>query len=64
MKVLDLLEENEFPGSALVRLGFGPISSYAQHKGKWKGEIQGLLKREPYELRVQIYQVSIVCFAR
>ncbi|CAN0013663.1 unnamed protein product, partial [Hapterophycus canaliculatus] len=55
-KVLDLLADHEFPGSVLVRMGLGPIHSYIKNKTKWKDEIQGLLKREPYELRVHVYQ--------
>ncbi|CAN0111503.1 unnamed protein product [Ascophyllum nodosum] len=55
-KVLDLLEEYEFPGSVLVRVGLGTLQAYAENRDKWKEEIQGLLRREPYELRVQVYQ--------
>ncbi|CAN0344195.1 unnamed protein product, partial [Ectocarpus fasciculatus] len=55
-KVLDLLVDNEFPGSVLIRMGLGPIESYITNKKKWKDEIQGLLKREAYELRVHLYQ--------
>lgn len=52
-----MLEPNEFPGSVLVRLGLGTMGSYQDNKKKWKEEIQGLLRREPYELRVHVYQV-------
>ncbi|CBN78812.1 conserved unknown protein [Ectocarpus siliculosus] len=55
-KVLDLLVDNEFPGSVLIRMGLGPIESYITNKSKWKDEIQGLLRREAYELRVHLYQ--------
>ncbi|CAB1121421.1 unnamed protein product [Ectocarpus sp. CCAP 1310/34] len=55
-KVLDLLVNNEFPGSVLIRMGLGPIESYITNKSKWKDEIQGLLRREAYELRVHLYQ--------
>ena len=58
-QVLDLLEEYEFPGSVLVRVGLGTLQAYAENRDKWKEEIQGLLRREPYELRVQVYQVSL-----
>lgn len=54
-----MLEEHEFPGSILVRLGLGTIETYAENKSKWKEDTQGLLKRESYELRVHIYQVSL-----
>lgn len=54
-----MLEPNEFPGSVLVRLGLGTMASYQDNKSKWKEEIQGLLRREPYELRVHVYQVSV-----
>ena len=56
-QVLDLLAEYEFPGSILIRLGLGTMKTYTNNKQKWKDEIQGLLKREPYELRVHLYQV-------
>ena len=54
-----MLEPNEFPGSVLVRLGLGTMATYQDNKSKWKEEIQGLLRREPYELRVHVYQVCI-----
>lgn len=59
VQVLDLLADTEFPGSVLVRMGLGPIHSYIKNKTKWKDEIQGLLRREPYELRVHVYQVRL-----
>eukprot|EP00752_Nemacystus_decipiens_P012043 g10677.t1 len=55
-KVLDCLYDNEFPGSVLVRIGFGPIESYVNNKSKWTDDFQGLLKKEPYELRVHLFQ--------
>ena len=58
--MMDLLEEHEFPGSILARVGLGSMQSYKENKGKWKEGIQGLLRREPYELRVHLYQVSLV----
>lgn len=54
-----MLVEHEFPGSILVRLGLGTIENYAENKSKWKEDIQGLLKRESYELRVHVYQVCL-----
>jgi len=55
--VLDLLVDNEFPGSVLVRMGLGNLDSYNSNKAKWNDDIQGLLKRESYELRVHLFQV-------
>lgn len=58
LQALDTLAENGFPGSVLIRLGFGTASEYKRNKGKWSSEVQGLLKREDYELRIHLYQVS------
>lgn len=55
---MDTLVVNEFPGSVLVKLGFGTAADYKANRSNWTDRVQGLLKRETYELRVHIYQVS------
>ncbi|CAN0347971.1 unnamed protein product, partial [Discosporangium mesarthrocarpum] len=58
-KALGVLEEHEFPGSVLVKLGFGPMEDYLRFKDTWDIHMDGYRKKDCYELRVQLYQVGV-----
>ncbi|CAM9300468.1 unnamed protein product, partial [Phaeothamnion confervicola] len=55
-KVLDCLNDGEFPGSLLLKIGFGPREAFLKTARAWEGELQLLRRKVPYQIRVHVYQ--------
>ena len=55
-KSIDALDEGQFPGSVLVRLGFGVEEDAVQSKQEWDESIQRMKRRSPYQVRCHLYQ--------
>ena len=55
-KSIDALSNGEFPGSLLLRLGFGLSTVADQTKSEWENSIQKMRKRTPYQVRCHLYQ--------
>lgn len=55
-KVVDALNDDDFPGSVLMRLGFGPISDAAEAKiidEEWKKCNEDAKKNRPFQVRMK-----------
>ena len=61
-KVLDNLVDGEFPGSVLMKLGFGPMSDAksAPVVSHWGTCVEHMKSKEPHQVRVHIYQARDV----
>lgn len=61
-KVLDHLDDGEFPGSVLLKLGFGPMSEAksAPVVSHWGTCVEHMKSKEPHQVRVHIYQARDV----
>eukprot|EP00602_Paraphysomonas_sp_CaronLab_P003319 CAMPEP_0185019240 /NCGR_PEP_ID=MMETSP1103-20130426/1865_1 /TAXON_ID=36769 /ORGANISM="Paraphysomonas bandaiensis, Strain Caron Lab Isolate" /LENGTH=1852 /DNA_ID=CAMNT_0027549443 /DNA_START=18 /DNA_END=5573 /DNA_ORIENTATION=+ len=55
-KSIDALDDGEFPGSVLIRLGFGPVEDAEATKLEWEQSVQRMRRRSPYQVRCHIYQ--------
>jgi hypothetical protein len=55
-KVIDALYDDDFPGSVLVKLGFGLLSEGENTEVLWKASLKESMSGRPYEVRVHIYQ--------
>jgi hypothetical protein len=45
------LEDGEFPGTVLMRLGFGTLEVAKDHDKEWNAALARLKTRIPYQLR-------------
>jgi hypothetical protein len=57
-KHLDLLDNDDFPGSVLLQLGVGTDAEWDEAESSWKDSVAQMQHRTPYELRVHIFQVT------
>lgn len=58
-KSIDALDDGEFPGTILIKLGFGTLD-YLSHTPKlvaeWNTLVETAKRRQPYQVRAHIYQ--------
>ena len=57
-KVINALSENVFPGSLLLKLGFGSVYDANRTLSDWISALSKLRNQLYFQLRVHIYQVS------
>lgn len=55
-KSIDALSSGEFPGSVLIRLGFGLKETADATSVEWEKSIQTMKRRSPYQVRCHLYQ--------
>ncbi|CAE7652847.1 Dysf, partial [Symbiodinium microadriaticum] len=55
-KSIDALDDGQFPGSVLIRLGFGTEEDATDSKQEWDESIQRMKRRSPYQVRCHLYQ--------
>lgn len=57
-KVIDCLDDGEFPGAVLVKLGFGLASDCrtAAVANHWQQSVATMKTKEPHQVRVHVYQ--------
>lgn len=54
---VDALDDDEFPGSILIRLGFVPVDEIGTSpRHNWKEDLETMKTRIPYHVRVNIFQ--------
>lgn len=57
-KSIDMLDDGQFPGSVLIRLGFGSVEDAQATKQEWDESIQRMKRRSPYQVRCHLYQAQ------
>lgn len=57
-KVLDALMDGEFPGTVLVRLGFGLKEDAMETEQEWQQSLQRMKRRSSYQVRCHLYQAK------
>ncbi len=55
-KVIDALNDGDFPGNVLLKLGFGKVADSVAVEGEWQRSLQASRSTAPYQCRVHIYQ--------
>mmetsp|Transcript_15392 Transcript_15392/g.31719 ORF Transcript_15392/g.31719 Transcript_15392/m.31719 type:complete len:1960 (+) Transcript_15392:197-6076(+) len=55
-KALDLLNNDQFPGSVLMRLGCGKSDLADRTRHSWESSLSSSTEKTPYQLRCHIYQ--------
>jgi len=65
-KALDLLEDGQFPGSVLLRLGAGKVDIADRTFQDWEKSLDSSRQKTSYQLRMHVYQVRgaacLCCF--
>lgn len=59
-KVVNALNNGEFPGYILVKIGFGPFEDSRTVESDWKQELQKARELIPFQMRVHVYQAKDV----
>jgi hypothetical protein len=57
-KALDQLDDDQFPGSVLLKLGVGSIAAAQSSAKAWENQILSSRTKAAYQLRCHIYQAS------
>ena len=55
-KALDYLDAGEFPGSILIRIGFGLVDDCKRTAKAWKNALADATRYTNYQVRVHLYQ--------
>jgi hypothetical protein len=55
-KSIDALEDDVFPGTVLMKIGFGPAADAEGHADAWKEALDKSRELTPYQMRLHIFQ--------